>query len=130
LGEKALIQITPQMRILLAVEAVDFRKGIDGLAGVCRGVIKMDPFSGYVFVFRNRRKTSIKILMYDGQGFWLCQKRLSKGRFGWWPGRDEEQVYLLAVHELQLLIWNGNPASADIAGMWRKVAVQGCEKSL
>ena len=120
-----MIQITPQMRILLAVEAVDFRKGIDGLAGVCRSVIRIDPFSGYVFVFRNRRKTSIKILMYDGQGFWLCQKRLSKGRFGWWPGGEEEQVCMLAVHELQLLIWNGNPASAGIAGMWRKVAAQG-----
>ncbi len=120
-GSGAVIQITPQMRILLAVEAVDFRKGIDGLAAVCRNVIDMDPFSGYVFVFQNRRKTAIKILMYDGQGFWICQKRLSKGRFRWWPGREEKPVCLLAVHELQLLIWNGNPASADISEMWRKV---------
>jgi len=68
-----MIQITAHMRILLAVEAVDFRKGIDGLAGVCRQVLDSDPFSGYLFIFGNRRGTSIKILVYDGQGFWLCQ---------------------------------------------------------
>ncbi len=82
-----MIQITPQMRILLAVEPVDFRKGIDGLAGICRRVLKPDPFSGYAFVFRNKRGTAIKILVYDGQGFWLCHKRLSTGRFRWWSGR-------------------------------------------
>ena len=80
-----MIQITPQMRLLLAVEPVDFRKGIDGLAGLCSRVLKADPFSGHVFVFRNRPGTAVKILVYDGQGFWLCQKRLSKGRFKWWP---------------------------------------------
>ena len=78
-----MIQATPQMRILLAVEPADFRKGIDGLAAVCRQVLKKDPFSGYVFVFRNKKANAIKVLMYDGQGFWLCQKRLSKGRFNW-----------------------------------------------
>ena len=57
-----MIQITPQMRILLAVEPVDFRKGIDGLAGICRHVLKTDPFSGYAFVFRNKRGTAIKVL--------------------------------------------------------------------
>ena len=60
-----MIQVTPQMRILLAVEPVNFRKGIDGLAMVCTSVIGSDPMSGYLFVFRNRRKTSIKILVYD-----------------------------------------------------------------
>ena len=60
-----MIQIAPQMRILLAVEPVDFRKGIDGLAGVCRKVLACDPFGGQVFVFRNRRRTAIKILSYD-----------------------------------------------------------------
>ena len=76
-----MIQITPQMRILMALEPQDFRKGIDGLSRVCREVLRSDPFSGFVFVFRNRRATALKILTYDGQGFWLCQKRLSQGRF-------------------------------------------------
>ena len=60
-----MIQITPQMRIMVAVEPADFRNGIDGLARVCRRVLEADPFSGYVFVFRNRRATSIKIISYD-----------------------------------------------------------------
>jgi transposase len=79
------IQLTPQMRLLLAVEPVDFRKGIDGLVQVCRQRLNLDPIAGALFVFSNRRRRALKILMYDGQGFWLCQKRLSQGRFGWWP---------------------------------------------
>jgi transposase len=117
-----MIQITPQMRILLAVEPADFRKGIDGLAGVCRTVLGSDPFSGYVFVFRNRRATAIKILIYDGQGFWLCQKRLSRGRFSWWPPAAGGSVEALAAHELQLLLWNGDPKQARVAPAWRRLA--------
>ena len=60
-----MIQLTPQMRILLSVKAVDFRKGIDGLAGICRHMLSVDPFSGCVFMFRNRRGTAIKALTYD-----------------------------------------------------------------
>ena len=67
-----MIQLTPQMRILVAVEAVDFRKGIDSLAQLCRNKLAADPFSGCVFVFRSRRATSIKVLVYDGMGFWLA----------------------------------------------------------
>ncbi len=63
-----MIQITPQMRILVAVESVDFRKGIDSLAELCRQKLDADPFSGYLFVFRSRRATSIRVLVYDGQG--------------------------------------------------------------
>jgi transposase len=116
-----MIQVTPQMRMLLAVEPVDFRKGIDGLARVCREVLKSDPFTGYVFIFRNKRGSAIKILMYDGQGFWLCQKRLSKGRFIWWSAKDDTVIRRLAVHELQLLIWNGDPGASNVAPMWRKI---------
>ncbi len=115
-----MIQITPQMRILLAVTPTDFRKGIDGLAGVCRNILKQDPFSGYVFVFRNKPGTAIKILIYDGQGFWLCQKRLSKGRFTWWPKKENEASQQLAAHELQLLVWNGNPRKNSIF-LWKKI---------
>lgn len=72
-----MIQITPQMRVLVAVEPADFRRGIDGLARECRAVLRSDPFSGTVFVFRNRRATAVKILVYDGQGFWLCYNQLA-----------------------------------------------------
>jgi transposase len=78
------IQLTPQMRILVAVESVDFRRGIDGLAALCRAVLSSDPFSGAAFVFRSRSAKSVRVLVYDGQGFWLCQKRLSAGRFRFW----------------------------------------------
>jgi transposase len=118
-----MIQITPQMRLLLAVEPVDFRKGIDGLSGLCRKVLREDPFSGYVFVFRNRRATAVKILAYDGQGFWLCQKRLSKGRFKWWPDKEGGCARRLDVHELQLLIWNGDPSKADAAPAWKELNI-------
>src|SRR5215510_3779439 len=74
------IQVAPQMRILVAIEAVDLRKGIDGLAQLCREKLGADPFSGCLFIFRSRRATAIKVLAFDGQGFWMAQKRLSQGR--------------------------------------------------
>ena len=64
------------MRILVAVEPVDLRKGIDGLAALCREKLQSDPFSGCLFLFRSRSATAIKILVYDSQGFWMAQKRL------------------------------------------------------
>jgi len=116
-----MIQITPQMRILLAVEPADFRRGIDGLAQVCRQALSTDPLSGAVFVFRNRRATALKVLVYDGQGFWLCQKRLSTGRFRWWPD-GPEAARTLQAHELQLLLWNGDPDRAQAQPAWRRVS--------
>jgi transposase len=115
-----MIQITPQMKLYVAVHPVDFRKGIDGLCRLCRLELKFDPFTGAVFVFKNKRSTAIKLLVYDGQGFWLCQKRLSNGRFTWWPD-DAKAISTLAVHELQMLIWNGNPDAARTAPMWKKI---------
>jgi len=110
------------MRILVAVEAVDFRKGIDGLVRICREVLKADPFAGYLFVFLNRRGTSIKILSYDTQGFWICQKRLSKGKFKWWPKETEGISRTLAANQLQILLWNGDPDKA-VAPVWKKLPV-------
>ena len=74
-----MIQITPQMRIWLAVAPVDFRKGIDGLAALCRQQLKADPMAGALFVFTNKGRKSLRLLTYDGQGMWLCQKRFSQG---------------------------------------------------
>src|ERR1043166_5912991 len=111
-----MIQITPQMRVLVAVEAVDFRKGIDSLAQLCREKLSADPFSGCVFVFRSKRATSIKVLVYDGTGFWLATKRLSKGRFRWWP-EGQAASKPLRVHQAQVLFAAGNP-DVDAAPEW------------
>ena len=115
-----MIQMTPQMRILVAVEAVDGRKGIDSLAQLCRDKLQADPFSGCLFVFRTRGAAAIKILTYDGQGFWLATKRLSKGRFRWWP-QGEPPARALRVHQAQVLLAAGNP-EIDAAPVWRKVS--------
>jgi len=115
-----MIQITPQMRVLVAVDPADFRRGIDGLAQVCRQALASDPFSGTVFVFCNRRRTGLKVLVYDGQGFWLCYKRLSKGRFRWWPSTQEPAAALRA-HELAVLFSGGDPAATRAAPLWRQV---------
>ena len=118
-----MIQITPQMRILVAVEPVDFRRGIDGLAQVCREALAADPFSGTVFVFRGRSGTSIKLLAFDGQGYWLCQKRLSKGRFRWWPGKVGSKSARLLAHELQVLICGGDPGDVKVPPAWRPIGI-------
>ena len=112
-----MIQITPQMRVLVGVEPVDFRAGIDGLASRCRTVLAADPFSGAAFVFRNRRRTAIKILVYDGQGFWLCHKRFSSSRFAYWPAQRE-----LEVHELAVLLRGGDPRGTGAVAVWRRVS--------
>lgn len=117
-----MIQITAHMRIFAALEPIDFRKGIDGLAAACRQLLSEDPFSGALFLFRNKQKCTIKILVYDGQGFWLCTKRLSKGKFFWWPMQIEMNKSIqIKAHELQTLLWNGNPQKAAFSDAWRRI---------
>jgi len=120
-----MIQLTPQMRILVAVECADFRKGIDGLAKLCREALKADPFSGTVFVFRNRRATAVKLLVYDSQGFWLCHKRLSSGRFRFWPSSEVDTSKALEAHELQVLLCGGDPQGTRAVAPWRRVSAGG-----
>jgi len=116
------IQITPHMRIWLAVEPVDFRKGIDGLVQLCRQRLQTDPLGGALFVFSSRRRKSLKLLVYDGQGYWLCQKRLSAGRYQWWPQSGDQLICGLDAHQLQLLLWNGKPLDVKTAPLWRPIA--------
>lgn len=120
-----MIAIVAQMRLLVAVEPVDFRRGIDGLAAVCRQRLEADPMSGALFVFGSRNRKSIKILAYDGQGFMLFQKRLSQGKFGWWPSGDGHAVRVIQARELQLLLWNGDPSRGVGAPLWRPLVPSG-----
>lgn len=118
-----MIQVTPQMRIYVAVEPQDFRRGIDGLSRVCREVLQGDPLSGAVFVFRSRSGKAIRLLCYDGQGIWLCHKRLSEARFKYWPGRTGEIRRELLAHQLQVLLAGGDAEATRGAPLWRPVAM-------
>lgn len=117
-----MIQLVPHLKVLVAYEPVDFRKGIDSLAGLCRQQFAQDPFSGVLFVFRNRAATALKLLVYDGQGFWLCQKRFSKGRLQWWPPEREGLLQSLPAEQLSVLIYNGWPLRAALAEPWRPLS--------
>jgi transposase len=116
-----MIQLVPQLKILVACQPVDFRKGIDGLAAVCRQQLDQDPFSGCLFLFRNRSGTAIKILCYDSQGFCLFLKRFSKGHLRWWPRAGSNAITQLAAQQLQVLLYNGNPDWARMAEPWRRL---------
>lgn len=115
-----MIQLVPQLRILLAYQPVDFRKGIDSLVALCKGPLAEDPFSGTLFVFRNRAGTALKLLVYDGQGFWLCLKRFSNGRLHWWP-QEQTPLHSLEAQQLSVLLYNGLPDQARFAAPWRKI---------
>jgi transposase len=116
-----MIQITPQMRVLVAIEPVDGRKGIDSLARLCQEKLAEDPFSGCVFIFRSRRSTTVRVLTYDGQGFWLLIKRLSKGRFSWWPEGEGHTARRLEAWQAQLLLAAGDASRVRAAPVWRSV---------
>lgn len=115
-----MLQISPSTRIFVCVQLIDFRKGIDGLAAVCRNMLDQDPYQGTIFVFRNRGRTTIRLLVYDGQGFWLCAKRLSRGTFGWWPSDS----FSVDARQLQTLLWNGNPELARFSNDWKKISMK------
>ena len=121
-----MIQLTPQMRILVALDPADFRKGIDGFAQLCRERFSVDPFAGAVFVFRNRRATMLRLLCYDSRGFWLCHKRLSTGRFRFWPTEGEGGTKTLEAHQVQLLLSGGDPEAGNtVPSPWRRLKTVG-----
>lgn len=85
-----MIHLTNETRILLATHPADFRKGIDGFIALCQGTLEQDPRNQTRFVFINKSRTMIRILAYDGSGYWLMTKRLSKARFEGWPKASEK----------------------------------------
>jgi transposase len=96
------IAVPPGVRILLAAEPVDFRKGMDGLAALVQRALRADPFAGEVFIFRAKRADRVKLLVFDGTGLVLVTKRLEVGRFSW-PSPAEGVVRLSAAQLATLL---------------------------
>lgn len=120
-----MLQITPQMKLFLSINPADFRKGIDALVATCQQQLNQDPFSGALFIFRNRNLTSVKILAYDGNGFWLCQKRFSNGKLKWWPSAPTGQsIYHIDATKLAILISQGNPEGVALGAAWKRLPSQ------
>jgi transposase len=118
-----MIQVPPSANVVVMHESISFRNGIDGTVAIARTVLDKEPMDGAIFVFRNRQRHMLRVLFYDGSGFWLCTKRLSKGRFSKWPtGDGKSRCSALLARELQILIWGGDPQSCAFPDLWRKVA--------
>lgn len=115
-----MIVFSPKHRIFLSINAIDFRRQINGITAVCKNQCKQDPTTGHYFLFINRRKTDIKILYYDGQGFCLFQKKLSSGKFIKWPISSSELVTMTSA-QAYVLIYNGDPTTAITEPPWLKI---------
>jgi len=96
------IQVASGTRVYLACRPVDMRKGIDGLLAQVANVLRADPFSGHLFLFRGKRGDYLKILCWDGSGLCLFAKRLEKGRFIWPPIVDGKMT--LTPAQMALLV--------------------------
>jgi transposase len=95
--------VGPATKIYIAVDAIDMRKGFDGLHGLVSKHLGQDPLSGHLFLFTNKTKTRMKALVWDGSGLWVCAKRLEKGRFGW-PETEGARSVTLRSEELAMLV--------------------------
>ncbi len=118
-----MIQLVPHIRILLAISPVDFRKGAETLAAFCQEQLAEDPYSGTLFVFRNRRGTALKLLVYDGVGWWFVWRRFSQGKIRWWPHSADETARLhpLAAQQLSALLYQANPLEMKFAPDWKQI---------
>ena len=90
-------------RVYLACGHTDMRKSINGLSAIVETSFKLDPYGGALFVFCNRSRDRVKILEWDGDGYWLYFKRLEKGRFRW-PAPGEDATMILTGEELSYLL--------------------------
>ena len=120
-----MLSLTPKSVIYVARSAIDFRKGTDGIIAICKQVLCLDPFSGALFVFYNKRRTAVKILFFDGQGYWLCNKRLSVGRFKGkfaLPNEGNCLYTKICYRAMHILINNGDPDSANLGKDWRPLS--------
>ena len=118
----------PATKIYIAVEGVDMRKGFDGLFGLVHDRLGQDPLSGHLFLFSNRARSRLKVLVWDGSGLWVCAKRLEKGRFRWPEVASEQGKVVLSQEELVLLV-GGIDLSQTRRRRWYRVVTAEESKS-
>jgi transposase len=115
-------------RVYLAAGATDMRKGFDGLYGMARDRLRIDPLSGHLFVFCNGRRNRLKVLYWDGSGLWICSKRLEKGRFSWPAQGDDQGRVRMSSEELTLLVGGIELSRSRKKEWYRKEVVEKSEE--
>lgn len=116
-----MLSLPPTVRIFLAPGATDMRKQFDGLAGLTRSLLAEDPLSGHLFVFCNRGRNRLKILYFDGTGFWLVAKRLEEGTFAWPDNAPSNGRSIpMTASELTLLLGGIDLRDAKRRRWWRR----------
>jgi len=115
-----MIQMTSQTQIMAAIQPINFRKRMDGTAGICRAQFERDPYDGVIYAFRNKRSTMIRLYFFDGLVEWCCDLRIAKGKFPYWP-KDKKPLTGIKAHELILLIKGANPERAKVLPEWKRI---------
>jgi len=112
----------PATKVYLSIASTDMRKGFDGLFGLVRDQLGQDPLSGHLFLFSNRDRTRLKVLVWDGSGLWICAKRLEKGRFHWPQAADPGGSVLMRPGELEMLLNGLDVTQARPRRGWFRIA--------
>lgn len=115
-----MIATGPATRVFLARGITDMRKGYDGLYALVKNQLNEDPLSGHLFVFANRDRTRLKILCWDGSGFWILSKRLERGRFNWPADEGHEAKARLSGAEFSMLLGGLDLGRAKARKWFRK----------
>jgi transposase len=119
--------IGPATRIYLATGATDLRQGFEGLYGLVRERLQLEPLSGHLFIFCNKERNRTKVLFWDGSGLWVCTKRLEKGRFSW-PSREDQQDRVRLTHEELALLLGGIEVGRTRRKNWYRKEIMESEK--
>lgn len=117
-----MLTLGPSIKVYLARGTTDMRKSFDTLAGAVREVLDEDPLSGHLFVFLGRRRHLIKILYWDGSGFWVLAKRLARGTFAWPEPGDDRKAIELRADELGALLGGVDLRRTTWRPWWRRPA--------
>jgi transposase len=117
-----MIALPAGVPVVVVHEAVSFARGIDGMRGLCLAIVKQDPMERGYFIFISKQRNQVRILWYDAQGFLLCTKRLSSGRFKNWPKPDGTQFSMVEYFQAQGLLCDSNINEKNFHPVWKKMA--------
>lgn len=117
-----MIQVSPNATIYVVAKPVSFAGRLKSTLGICRDLLQLEPMEGCYIVFRNRSGTKLRVIFYDGDGFWLCEKTFSKGSVQKWC--EGQEINPVSARELSVLLWRGDLQKVQFPAFWKKMTAQ------